>query len=201
MIALSKARASFSSSPWQRYDTPWFSPAIPRKPLLTPPCDGGHSTPGETGPHLGQKLDVQQEVAMKTSRIILFLAVVAFALTLPLVVAGQKAEPGVTVPKYDPAAEATFKGTVEEVRDRQCPMSGGMGSHLILRLSPDKTIEVHLASTKFVRTYDLVFNKGDAVTVVGTKVQFEGVETIFAREVTRGSETFVFRDKEGKPIW
>jgi hypothetical protein len=35
----------------------------------------------------------------------------------------------------------------------------------------------------------------------GTKVQFEGVETIFAREVTRGSETFVFRDKDGMPIW
>jgi len=29
------------------------------------------------------------------------------------------------------------------------------------------------------------------------KVQFEGVETIFAREVTRGSETFIFRDKDG----
>jgi hypothetical protein len=69
-----------------------------------------------------------------------------------------------------------------------------MGSHLILRLSANKTIEVHLASTKFVKTYDLVFNKGDVVTVVGTKVQFEGMETISAREVTRGSETFVFRD-------
>jgi hypothetical protein len=156
---------------------------------------------GETGPHLGQKLDVQQEVAMKTSRIILIFTIVALALTIPLTTVAQNSAPGVTVPKYDPAAESTFKGMVEEVRDRQCPMSGGMGSHLILRLSPDKTIEVHLASTKFVRTYDLVFNKGDAVTVVGTKVQFEGVETIFAREVTRGSETFVFRDKDGKPIW
>jgi hypothetical protein len=39
------------------------------------------------------------------------------------------------------------------------------------------------------------------VTVVGTKGQLEGVETIFAREVTRGTATFVFRDKEGTPIW
>jgi len=139
---------------------------------------------------------------MKTSRIIiLILMVFALVLTITPAVAGQKSEPGVTVPKYDPAAEATFKGTVEEVRDRQCQVSGGMGSHLILRLSADKTIEVHVASTKFVKTYDLVFSKGDVVTVVGTKVQFEGVETIFAREITRGSETFVFRDKDGKPIW
>ncbi len=138
---------------------------------------------------------------MKSSHIIiLILAVFALALTITPAL-GQKSEPGVTVPKYDPAAEATFKGTVEEVRDRQCPMSGGMGSHLILRLSASQTIEVHLASTRFVKAYDLVFSKGDVVTVVGTKVQFEGVETIFAREITRGSETFVFRDKDGKPIW
>jgi hypothetical protein len=139
---------------------------------------------------------------MKTSRIIMLIAtVVALVLIISPAAAGQKPNPGVTVPKYDPAAEATFKGTVEEVRDRQCPMSGGMGSHLLLRLSPTETIEVHLASTKFVKTYDLVFSKGDVVTVIGTKVFFEGVETIFAREVTRGSETFVFRDKDGKPIW
>jgi hypothetical protein len=139
---------------------------------------------------------------MKTARIIiLILTVVAMVLMITPAAAAQKSAPGVSVPKYDPAAEATFKGTVEEVRDRQCPVSGGMGSHLILRLSADKTIEVHLASTKFVKTYELVFNKGDEVTVVGTKVQFEGVETIFAREITRGSETFVFRDKNGTPIW
>jgi DNA/RNA endonuclease YhcR with UshA esterase domain len=139
---------------------------------------------------------------MKTSRIIiLILTVLALVLIITPAAAGQKSGPSVAVPKYDPAAEATFKGTVEEVRDRQCPVSGGMGSHLILRLSPSQTIEVHLASTKFVKAYDLVFNKGDVVTVVGTKVQFEGVETIFTREVTRGDETFVFRDKDGKPVW
>src|SRR5579864_4152540 len=138
---------------------------------------------------------------MKTSHIIILMVTVALVLIITPVAAGQKSGPGVAVPKYDPAVEVTFKGTVEEVRDRQCPVSGGMGSHLILRLSPSQTIEVHLASSKFVKTYDLVFSKGDAVTVVGTKVQFEGVETIFAREITRGSETFVFRDKDGKPIW
>jgi DNA/RNA endonuclease YhcR with UshA esterase domain len=139
---------------------------------------------------------------MKTSHsIILILAAVALVLTFAPAAVGQKSEPGVAVPKYDLATEATFRGTVEEVRDRQCPVSGGMGSHLILRLSPTTTIEVHLATTKFVKTYDLVFNKGDVVTVVGSKVQFEGVETIFAREVTVGSATYSFRVKNGTPIW
>lgn len=114
-------------------------------------------------------------------------------------VAGQKPDAG--VPKYDPAAEATFKGTVVDVIDRQCPMSGGLGSHLMLKQADGSTIEVHLATTKFVKSFDLVFNKGDKVEVVGVKVNFEGKETIFAREVDRGSETFVFRDKNGVPIW
>jgi uncharacterized protein YdeI (BOF family) len=137
---------------------------------------------------------------MKTLGVILLvLTVVAFVLLIAPTAAGQKS--GVAVPKYDPAAEATFKGTVEEVKDRECAVSGGMGAHLILKLSTGNTIEVHLASTKFVKAYDLVFNKGDAVSVLGTKVQFEGVETIFAREVTRGGDTFVFRDKDGSPVW
>jgi hypothetical protein len=106
-----------------------------------------------------------------------------------------------TVPKYNPATEAVFKGTVEEVRDRQCPVSGGMGSHVILKLEDGSTIEVHLASTKFVKSYDLVFNKGDQIEVTGSKVKFEDVDTIFAREVKRGNDTFVFRDKDGKPVW
>jgi hypothetical protein len=106
-----------------------------------------------------------------------------------------------SVPKYDPAVETVFKGTVDEVRDRECPMSRGLGSHLILKLADGKTIEVHLAPTKFVKSYDLIFNKGDQLEVTGTKVTFESVETIFAREVKRGTDTFAFRDKEGNPIW
>ena len=76
-----------------------------------------------------------------------------------------------------------------------------MGSHVILKLENGSTIEVHLASTKFVKEYELVFNKGDELEVTGSKVQFEGVDTIFAREVKRGNDMFVFRDKDGKPVW
>jgi DNA/RNA endonuclease YhcR with UshA esterase domain len=132
-----------------------------------------------------------------------------FAITLSIVtiawmgaipaVAGQK--PDSAVPKYDTATEATFKGTVVDVIDRHCPMSGGMGTHLMLKQADGSMIEVHLATTKFVKSFDLVFNKGDKIEVTGVKVNFEGKETIFAREVTRGSETFVFRDKNGAPIW
>jgi DNA/RNA endonuclease YhcR with UshA esterase domain len=105
------------------------------------------------------------------------------------------------VPKYNATTEAVFKGTVQEVRDRQCPVSGGIGSHVVLKLEDGTTIEVHLATTKFVKEYDLVFNPGDQLEVTGSKLVFEGVETIFAREVKRGNDVYVFRDKNGKPVW
>jgi hypothetical protein len=115
--------------------------------------------------------------------------------------ASPPSTPNAGVPKYDPATEAVFKGTVQEVRDRQCPVSGGMGSHVVLKLDNGNTIEVHLASTKFVQEYELVFQVGDQLEVTGSKVVFEGVETIFAREVKRGNDVYVFRDKDGKPVW
>ena len=50
---------------------------------------------------------------MKTSRIIIvILAAIALVLTIVPAAAGQKSEPGVAVPKYDRAAEATFKRAV-----------------------------------------------------------------------------------------
>jgi hypothetical protein len=128
------------------------------------------------------------------ARQISLLVVVLLALSLSML--SQQA-----VPKYDPAAEKIFKGSVEEVRERQCPMSRGVGSHVMLKLGDGSLIEVHLAPAKFVKVYELTFAKGDQLEVTGTKVKFEDVDTIFAREVKRGNDVFVFRDKEGHPVW
>ena len=131
--------------------------------------------------------------------------VVALILALVLMAvpaaSAQKPRTAMSAPKYDLATEATFQGTVEEMQDRLCPVSGGMGSHVVLKLADGSTIEVHLAATKWVKMYGLTLNRGDEIEVTGSKVKFHGVETILAREVKRGSDTFVFRDKTGKPVW
>src|SRR5262245_19161987 len=136
--------------------------------------------------------------AMKIWHVMMIVGVVVAAAVLGTAQETKSSEP---VPKYDPSAEAVFKGTVEEVRDRACPVSGSMGSHIVMKLADGKTIEVHLATTKFVKSYELGFKKGDQVEVTAVKVKLEGVETLFAREIRRGTDTFVFRDQHGKPIW
>jgi DNA/RNA endonuclease YhcR with UshA esterase domain len=136
---------------------------------------------------------------MKTWSVVLL--VLALGMTAIMALAAPSGQASVGVPKYNPATEAVFKGTVQDVSERECPVSGGMGSHVILKLDDGGTIEVHLAATKFVQMYELVFAKGDRIEVTGSKVEFEGVSTIFAREVKRGNDVFVFRDKDGKPVW
>jgi hypothetical protein len=134
---------------------------------------------------------------MKTWRIgLVFLIVVAW-----LTMAAAPKPANESVPKYDKSTEAVFKGTVEEVKDRECPVSGGMGAHLTMKLTEGESLEVHLALTKFVTQYELVFHKGDVLEVTGVKVKFDGVDTIFARKIKRGQDEFLFRDGEGKPLW
>ncbi len=131
----------------------------------------------------------------------IILIVVAVIAATAQSAAAQNRTASQVVPKYDVATEATFKGTIVDVSDRICPVSGGLGSHFVLKLSDGQSIEVHVGATKFVTAYDLVLHKGEQVEVVGAKVKFEGVDTIFVREVRRGNEVLVFRDKKGTPIW
>jgi len=133
---------------------------------------------------------------MKTWHIFLILAL----LDLSLSVAAQTPAKG-PVPKYDKSTEAVSKVTVGDVQDRTCPVSGGLGSHLMLKQADGTVIEVHLALTKFVTQYELVFHKGDVVEVTGVKVKFEGGDTIFARKIKGGDDEFLFRDNDGKPLW
>lgn len=125
-------------------------------------------------------------------------AIFLLALTLP---AWAQTDLNKKVPKYNPAAETVFKGRIEDMVDRRCPVSGGIGSHIELRLDDGNAIEVHLATTDFSKMMQLDLRKGDRVEVTGFKTEFEGIPTIFAREVKRGVDVFVFRDKDGKPAW
>jgi TusA-related sulfurtransferase len=106
-----------------------------------------------------------------------------------------------SVPSYNAAAEAMYRGTIADLRNRECPVSGGMGAHIMLKLESGNTIEVHLATTEFTKMAEMNLHKGDSIDVTGWKTEFEGVQTIFAREVKRGNETYVFRAKDGMPAW
>jgi DNA/RNA endonuclease YhcR with UshA esterase domain len=104
-------------------------------------------------------------------------------------------------PKYDLANEVTIKGVVQEVKDFQCPVSGGMGAHLVVKTDKG-TVTVHLALSKFLGEYGFGFAKGDEIQIIGVKATVGDDENaILARKIERGNQTFTFRDKNGKPLW
>jgi DNA/RNA endonuclease YhcR with UshA esterase domain len=104
------------------------------------------------------------------------------------------------VPKYNAAAEGVYKGKVADVRERDCPVSNGRGSHIIMTLDGAE-IEVHLAPTQYTNMIEMNINKGDSIEVTGWKTEFEGAQTILAREIKDGNDVYVFRAKDGTPAW
>jgi hypothetical protein len=135
---------------------------------------------------------------MKIGRILIS---VVLLVALGQIAMAETPEANATAPKYDVKNEVTLKGTITEISERNCPISGSMGFHFTLKTADGNTIEVHVATSKFVKDYDVTLNKDDQVEVIGSKVKFQGADTIMAREVTRGTDVFVFRFKDGKPAW
>jgi hypothetical protein len=101
---------------------------------------------------------------------------------------------------YDQANQQTFAGTVVEAKDYNCPVSGTVGSHITVK-SDSTSMEVHLAPASFMKQYEIIIHNGDRVSVLGSKITYDGKPALIARSVTVGRDTFNFRDPKGAPLW
>ena len=100
-------------------------------------------------------------------------------------------------PEYDPKAEVTIEGVVEDFHESQ--MRGDHpGLHLIVKTETE-TVEVHACPVRFMKELDFAIEKGDTVKVVGSRPDPDGI--VVAREVTKGQTTLILRDKDGTPVW
>jgi hypothetical protein len=127
-------------------------------------------------------------------RKILLLACLFCALPL---VAQNKQPP--SAPKYDLQAETKLKGTVEEVR---LPPKGSEKeiAYLLVKSGAD-TVDVYLCPQSFLAEMGVSFNKGDEISLTGSKVKQGEADLMLAREVVRGNDTVVLRDEKGNPVW
>jgi hypothetical protein len=132
-------------------------------------------------------------VAMK--RIVVVLVVIAVVAVLSASAFAQKA-----LPKYDVKTEITLKkAVVEDTKEVTLP-NGQNRFRLIVKAGTD-TYEVCLCPKNFLAVLDANFAKGDVVDITGSKV-LDGQNTlILAREVVKGENTVVLRDKKGEPVW
>ena len=105
--------------------------------------------------------------------------------------------PAVKAPEYDPKAEVTIKGVVEDFHESKT-RGDHPGLHLIVRTETE-TVEVHACPVRFMTELEFAIEKGDTVTVVGSRPG-DG-EIVVAREITKGQTSLILRDKTGAPVW
>lgn len=99
---------------------------------------------------------------------------------------------------YNVAAETTLKGVVRAVEDFTCPVSESeMGRHLRLETASGM-VQIHLAPSRVMRSQKFSISPGDQIEVLGSKLRLQGEESLIAREITRGNESFFIRDRQGK---
>lgn len=130
-------------------------------------------------------------------RMLKIVAVVAFVLVIILVLHNG---PKQRAPKYNAATEVKVQGVVQEVRQYWCPINGDQGTHLMLKTDTG-VLEVHVAPLRFLQGNGVSFNKGDQLAVVGSMVIYQDHDAMIARKITRGDETFAFRQPDGRPLW
>jgi hypothetical protein len=118
----------------------------------------------------------------------------------PLTIGEDKTPPPHETYPYDIANQKVLTGTVVDVQDYVCPVTGTVGSHITLRYAGG-TIEVHLAPAKFLKQYEIIINKGSAVQVEGAMAAVDGKPGLLAKIMTDGYATYAFRDAKGKPLW
>ncbi len=112
----------------------------------------------------------------------------------------QRAQPGDSnLPKYDLHTETKTKGVVEEVN--LLPLGTRKDfTELIITSGADK-VHVYVCPKPFQEEMGISFSKGDEIAVTGSKVKQQGSEVVLAREVVKGTDTLLFRDDKGNPVW
>ena len=130
-------------------------------------------------------------------RMLKVLAVGAFILATILILHNG---PKQRAPKYNAATEVRIAGVIQDIQYYWCPINGDKGTHLMVKTN-NGMLEVHVAPLRFLQGNGVSFRKGDQIDVVGSMVMFEGHDAMIARKITRGNETFAFRQANGRPLW
>lgn len=116
---------------------------------------------------------------------------------------GQAPAGAKKAPAYDPQAEVTLTGIVEDSHVSRAA-ADHPGLHVMLKLGPAtgaaaESVEVHTCPVRFLKDLEFTVAKGEQLTVVGSRPGGAGV--VVARELTKGQISLTVRDRAGKPIW
>ncbi len=133
----------------------------------------------------------------KTVSVIFRLALFVLLCVSPMV--SQKTSPDDGLPKYDLHTEAKIKGVVDAVNLLSVGTRKDF-TELVIKNGDDST-HIYLCPKPFQEEMGISFTKGDQIAVTGSKVKQDASDVILARELVKGTDTLLFRDDKGKPVW
>jgi hypothetical protein len=112
----------------------------------------------------------------------------------------QKTQPapgGVLI--YDLHTETKTKGVIDEVNLLSVGSRKDF-TELIIKNGDDR-VHIYVCPKPFQEEMGISFSKGDQIAVTGSKVKQDTLDVILARELVKGTDTLMFRDDKGKPVW
>ncbi|HKV78471.1 MAG TPA: hypothetical protein VJP02_10040 [Candidatus Sulfotelmatobacter sp.] len=137
---------------------------------------------------------IRQRRALKVLSIPLFLFV-----CVPAGLSQKTPPQDNNLPKYDLHTETKTDGIVDEVNQLSVGTRKDF-TELIIKNGDDK-LHIYVSPKPFQEEIGISFAKGDHVSVTGSKVKQETSEVILARELVKGTDTLMFRDNKGNPVW
>jgi len=104
-----------------------------------------------------------------------------------------------SLPKYDLHTEMKTKGAVDEIN--VLPLGARKDFiELVIKSGSDK-VHIYVCPKTFQDEMGISFSKGDEIGITGSKVKQEESDVILAREIVKGTDTLMFRDDKGAPVW
>ena len=120
-------------------------------------------------------------------------------LSVPLGICQQTAKENVGGPKYDSKTEFKGKGVVDDIK---LLTFGSRKDFVELMVkNGDGEIPAYICPKPFEDEMGITFSKGDEVSFTGSKVKQEEADIVLIREMVKGTDTLMFRDDKGAPIW
>lgn len=140
-----------------------------------------------------------------TKKAFFFILVAAFMLMLSAEAMAQRPGWGRWAQndhRYDVNTVETVEGTVADVK-YVAPTPGrgtGPGVHFMLKQGSEM-LEVMLGPVVYLNEQAEPFEKGDKVTVVGSRITLDGKPALIAKSLALGDKTITLRDDQGFPKW
>jgi hypothetical protein len=106
---------------------------------------------------------------------------------------------GSGLPKYDLQTETKTKGVIDSVNLLSVGTRKDF-TELIVK-NGDESVHIYVCPKPFQDEMGISFNKGDQIAVTGSMVKQDASDVILARELVKGTDTLLFRDDTGNPVW